>query len=62
MSKLRVGMDCQVGGGDNVTAAAMFVLLDAAGVDKIALWHNGWYGYFGEALKAWAMNATSTPA
>jgi hypothetical protein len=56
--KLRVGMDCQVGGGDNITAAAMFARLDDFGVDKIALWHNGWYDYFGEALKAWAGNTT----
>lgn len=56
--KLRVGMDCQVGGGDNVTATSMFSLLDKAGVDKIALWHNGWYPYFGEALRSWAMNAS----
>jgi hypothetical protein len=58
-AKLRVGMDCQVGGGDNVTAAAMFTLLDRAGVDKIALWHNGWYDYFGGALKAWAVGNAS---
>ena len=58
-AKLRVGMDCQVGGGDNVTAAAMFAILDKAGVDKIALWHNGWYDYFGGALKAWALKNSS---
>lgn len=57
-AKLRVGIDCQVGGGDNTTAAAMFSRLDEFGVDKIALWHNGWYDYFGEALMAWAGNAS----
>ena len=57
-AKLRVGIDCQVGGGDNVTAAEMFALLDVAGVNKIALWHNGWYPYFGGPLKAWARNAS----